>query len=255
MARRNDIVKYLEEVFAEVNFADYSYNGLQFEGSDKVSKIAAGVDATNEFFVEAARQKADFALVHHGLFWKGAEWCRLDRINQKIFKNLLAANLNLYAMHLPLDAHPEFGNNAVMARLLKAEVIAPFGGSRGNAVGVLARFKTAITLTELKKRIEKVVGPIVTSLDFGGKKVQTLGILSGGGWSSVSDPLVYNGEVDAILTGEIIHQAVAACRDRQINMISAGHYATEVFGARELGQHLAKKFGLAFTFIDLPTGL
>jgi dinuclear metal center YbgI/SA1388 family protein len=255
MVSRKEITKYLEEVFAEVNFVDYSYNGLQFEGSEKVHKIAAGVDASNEFFIEAKKQKADFALVHHGLFWKGAEWTRLDRINQKLFKNLLAGNLNLYAMHLPLDAHPKFGNNAVIARLLKADVVAPFGGSRNNAVGVLARFKTPVTLAELKKRIEKVVGPIITSLDFGSKKVKTLGILSGGGWSSVNDPLVYNGEVDAILTGEIIHQAVAACRDRQINMISAGHYATEVFGARELGRHLAKKFGLDFTFIDLPTGL
>lgn len=255
MIKRNEILKYLEEVFAEVNFPDYSYNGLQFEGSEKVSKIAAGVDATNEFFVEATRQGADFALVHHGLFWKGAEWCRLDRINQKLFKNLLAGNLNLFAVHLPLDAHPKFGNNAVIARLLKAEVVSPFGGSRGNAVGMLARFKKPITLAELNKRIEKTIGPVVTTLDFGDNKVQTLGILSGGGWSSVTDPLVYDGEVDAILTGEIIHQAVAACRDRQINMISAGHYATEVFGVCELGRHLAKKFSLDFTFIDLPTGL
>lgn len=255
MIKRNEILEYLEEVFAEVNFPDYSYNGLQFEGREKVSKIAAGVDATNEFFIEATRQGADFALVHHGLFWKGAEWCRLDRINQKLFKNLLAGDLNLFAVHLPLDAHPKFGNNAVIARLLQAEVIAPFGGSRGNAVGMLARFKKPITLAELNKRIEKTIGPVVTTLDFGGKKVQTLGILSGGGWSSVTDPLVYNGEVDAILTGEIIHQAVAACRDRQVNMISAGHYATEVFGVCELGRHLAKKFGLDFTFIDLPTGL
>ncbi|EKD81560.1 MAG: hypothetical protein ACD_39C01747G0002 [uncultured bacterium] len=255
MVHRNEVVEYLHEVFAEVSFHDYSYNGLQYEGSAKVSKIAAGVDATNEFFAESIKQGADFAIVHHGLFWKGAEWSRLDRINQKIFKTLMSGNLNLFAMHLPLDAHPKFGNNAIMAGLLKAEVIAPFGGSRGNAVGVLARLPSPITLAELYKRIEKVIGPVVTHLDFGKKKVQTLGILSGGGWSSVTDPLVYDGDVDAILTGEVIHQAVASCRDRQVNMISAGHYATEVFGARELGKHVAKKFGLEFTFIDLPTGL
>ncbi|MBU1107604.1 MAG: Nif3-like dinuclear metal center hexameric protein [Candidatus Riflebacteria bacterium] len=255
MVQRNEIVKYLNEVFAEVSFPDYSYNGLQFEGSSTVKKIAAGVDGTNEFFAEAIKQGADFALVHHGLFWKGAEWTRLDRINQMLFKTLLSGNLNLFAMHLPLDAHPQFGNNAIIAKLLKAEVFAPFGGSRGNAVGVLARLKSPVSLAELNKRIEKEIGPIATQLDFGKKKVQTLGILSGGGWSSVNDPLVYDGEVDVILTGEIVHQAVASCRDRKINMISAGHYATEVFGARELGRHIAEKFGLGFTFIDLPTGL
>lgn len=255
MVQRNEIVKYLNEVFAEVSFPDYSYNGLQFEGSAKVHKIAAGVDATNEFFAESIKQGADFAVVHHGLFWKGAEWNRLDRINQKIVKTLMSGNLNLFAMHLPLDAHPKFGNNAIMAGLLKAKVVAPFGGSRSNAVGVLARLASPITLKELYQRIEKAIGPVVTSLEFGKKKIQTLGILSGGGWSSVTDPLVYDGEVDAILTGEVIHQAVATCRDRQVNMISAGHYATEVFGARELGKHLAKKFDLEFTFVDLPTGL
>ncbi|HAE39158.1 MAG TPA: Nif3-like dinuclear metal center hexameric protein [Candidatus Riflebacteria bacterium] len=255
MVQRNEIVTYLNEVFAEVSFPDYSYNGLQFEGSEQVSKIAAGVDATNEFFAESIKQGADFALVHHGLFWKGAEWSRLDRINQRIVKTLMSGDLNLFAMHLPLDAHPKFGNNAILAGLLKAKVIAPFGGSRGNAVGMLARFAAPITLQELNQRIEKAIGPIATSLEFGKKKIQTIGILSGGGWSSVTDPLVYNGEVDAILTGEIVHQAVAACRDRQVHMISAGHYATEVFGARELGKHLAKKFGLEFVFVDLPTGL
>ena len=255
MVQRNEIVKYLNEVFAEVSFPDYSYNGLQFEGSARVTKIAAGVDATNEFFAESIKQGADFAIVHHGLFWKGAEWNRLDRINQKIVKTLMSGNLNLFAMHLPLDAHPKFGNNAIMAGLLKAKVVAPFGGSRSNAVGVLARLASPVTLKELYHRIEKAIGPVVTSLEFGKKKIQTLGILSGGGWGSVTDPLVYDGEVDAILTGEVIHQAVASCRDRQVNMISAGHYATEVFGVRELGKHLAKKFALEFTFVDLPTGL
>ncbi|NCB37326.1 MAG: Nif3-like dinuclear metal center hexameric protein [Erysipelotrichia bacterium] len=255
MTQRSEIVKYINELFAEVNFPDYSYNGLQFEGSEKVTKIAAGVDATVEFFAEATRRGADFAVVHHGLFWKGGEWSRLDRINLKIVKSLLAGNLNLFAMHLPLDAHPQFGNNALIAGLLKARVVAPFGGSRGNAVGVLAEFAKPISVADLKKKIEKEIGPIVTHLDFGAARLRNLGIISGGGWSTVTDPMVYNGEVDAILTGEIIHQAVASCRDRQVHMISAGHYATETFGVKALGKHLADKFELAFEFIDLPTGL
>lgn len=254
MLLRNDLIQYLNQVFAEVNFPDYSYNGLQFEGVEKITKIAAGVDGTVEFFAEAARCGADFALVHHGLFWKGAEWTRLDRINQKIFKTLLDSGLNLFAMHLPLDAHPEFGNNAVIARKLEAKVVAPFG-SGANAVGVLAKFSRPLSIEQLLKKIEKVIGPVITHLDFGNKKISSVGIVSGGGWSTITDPLVYDGKVDVILTGEIIHQAVASCRDRQIHMISAGHYATEVFGVKALGQHLADKFALDFEFIDLPTGL
>ncbi len=254
MIKRKDLIKYLEELFAEVNYPDYSYNGLQFEGKENVSKIVAGVDATVEFFNLAQQKKADFAVVHHGLFWKGAEWTRLDRINQKIFRALDQTGLNLYALHLPLDAHSELGNNAEMAGILGLKVVAPFGGSR-NPIGVLGNFTRPVSIEAIKEKIAKLIGPVVTHLNFGKKSVKSVAIVSGGGWSYVSDPLVYNGEVDLILTGEIIHQGVAACKDREIHMISAGHYATEVFGVNALGKHLAKKFKLEYEFIDLPTGL
>lgn len=254
MVKRKDLIKYLEELFAEVNFPDYSYNGLQFEGKEEIKKIAVGVDATVEFFKQAIESKADFVLVHHGLFWKGAEWTRLDRINQRIFKTLLDGNLNLYAIHLPLDAHPQYGNNAGIARKLGAKIVGPFGGSR-HPIGVLTKLTKPVNLSEFKKKIEKAIGPVATHLDFGKKQIQNIAIVSGGGWSYVTDPQVYEGEVDLILTGEIIHQGVAACRDREIHMISAGHYATEVFGVQDLGRHLADKFKLKYEFIDLPTGL
>lgn len=254
MTSRNEIVKYIDELFAEVNFPDYSYNGLQFEGKEKVKKIIAGVDGTVEFFDEAIKRKGDLALVHHGIFWKGAEWKKLDRINQKIFKTLSNGNLNLFALHLPLDAHKVYGNNVLIAKALGAKVSGPFGGSR-NPVGVLAHFAKPIKVDEIKKKIQKEIGPIGTHLDFGKKSIKSIGIVSGGGWSSVTDPLVYEGDVDLILTGEVIHQGVAACRDHQVHMISAGHYATEVFGVKALAQHLAKKFKLEYEFVDLPTGL
>lgn len=254
MVKRKELIEYLKELFAEVDFPDYSYNGLQFEGKEEVKKIVVGVDATVEFFKKAIAEKADFALVHHGLFWKGAEWTNLDRINQRIFKTLLDGNLNLYALHLPLDAHPEFGNNAQIARKIGAKIVGPFGGRR-NPIGVLCQLTKPISVSAFKAKIEKVIGPVATHLDFGKKQVRNVAVVSGGGWSYVTDPLVYEGGVDLILTGEIIHQGVAACRDREIHMISAGHYATEVFGVQALGEHLAKKFKLKYDFIDLPTGL
>lgn len=255
MVDRKKITNYLNELFQEVNFPDYSYNGLQFEGKEKIKKIISGVDGTVEFFKEAIKRNADFVVVHHGIFWKGAEWTKLDRFAQEIMRVLSHGELNLFAQHLPLDAHPKLGNNVLLAKAIKAKVIAPFGGSREPKIGTLAKFPKPITITELKAVIEKNIGPITTHLDFGKKKIQTIGIVSGGGWSSVMDPLVYDGEVDVILTGEVIHQGVPPCRDRKIHMISAGHYATEVFGVRALGEHLAKKFKLEHEFIDMPTGL
>ena len=169
--------------------------------------------------------------------------------------NLLETDLNLFAEHLPLDAHPEIGNNAVIAKLLNAEKIAPFGLCKGNPVGFIGKFENPITIYELKERIEKNVAKINTHLDFGKKYIRTIGIVSGGGWNSILDPAVYNGEVDVIFTGEIQHQGVAQYRDREIHLISAGHYATETFGANEVGKLLAKEFGLPYEFIDLPTGL
>ena len=255
MVERKKITDYISELFQDVNFPDFSYNGLQFEGKNEVKKIVSGVDATVEFFKEAIKRKADFAVVHHGIFWKGAEWRKLDRFAQEIVQVLGHGALNLYAMHLPLDAHPEIGNNVLLAKALKAKVIAPFGSSRGNKIGVLASFSKPITVNALKKHIEKEIGSIITHLDFGKKSIKTIGIVSGGGWNSVMEPIVYDGEVDAILTGEVIHQAVPPCRDRKIHMISAGHYATEQFGVQAWGKNIADKFKLKHEFIDLPTGL
>ena len=203
MVARKDIVKFLNQLFSEVNLPDFSYNGLQFEGKEDVTKIVAGVDATIQFFEEAHKRGGDFAFVHHGLFWKGAEWSRLDRYNIKIFKSLLATDLNLFAMHLPLDAHPEVGNNAVIAKLLDAEKVAPFGLCKGNPVGFIGKLKEPVSIEELKNKIEKNVAKINTHLNFGKKMVQNIGIVSGGGWNSVLDPAVYRGEVDVIFTGEI----------------------------------------------------
>ena len=132
----------------------------------------AGVDATVQFFEEAARRNGDFAVVHHGLFWKGQEWTRFDKYNKRIAKALLASDMNLFAMHLPLDAHPEVGNNAILCKLIGAEKYAPFGLCKGNPVGCVGKFAEPISIDELKKRIEEKVGKISTHLDFGKKMIQ-----------------------------------------------------------------------------------
>ncbi|HEY9072085.1 MAG TPA: Nif3-like dinuclear metal center hexameric protein [Candidatus Ozemobacteraceae bacterium] len=252
---REEILAHLEEVFRVSLTGDVSYNGLQFEGSEIVTKIATGVDATADFIGAAVSAGADFALVHHGIFWKGGEWKRIDRFARRLVGLMEGGNLNLYGLHLPLDMHPEFGNNPLLARLLDAEVVEPFGDFMGQKVGVLARLSRPLTPAALRKRLEKAVGPVAHHLAFGSEKIETLGIVSGGGWSSVSDAAVAAGRVDAIVTGEVIHQAVPPCRERGVHLFAAGHYATETFGVRATGEALARKFGLEHVFIDLPTGL
>ena len=231
---RNEIVKFINDLFAELKITDYSYNGLQFEGAPMVSKIVAGVDANNVFFMEAAERGAQMAVVHHGLFWKGAEWTKLDRINIETAKTLMEANLNLYAMHLPLDAHPEFGNNVMLAKAIGAKVIGSFGNGKGPDIGCIAQLPKAIKIETLLETIEKNIGKIAVHMPFGRSKVKNIGICSGGGGSYVNSQSVYNGDIDVLLTGEALHQQVSPCRQREIHIIAAGHYNTEVFGVKEL---------------------
>lgn len=252
---RSEVLQFLEETFKVSLSSDVSYNGLQFEGSEIVTKIATGVDATAEFVGAAVSAEADFALVHHGLFWKGGEWKRIDRFARRLVEIMGSGNLNLYGLHLPLDMHPLYGNNPILARLLGAETIEPFGDFMGQKVGVMARLARPSTVAAFVKRIEKAVGPVARHLAFGPEKISTIGIVSGGGWSSISDAAVAEGRVDAIVTGEVIHQAVPPCRERGVHLFAAGHYATETFGAKAIGEALAKKFDLEHVFIDLPTGL
>jgi dinuclear metal center YbgI/SA1388 family protein len=255
MIPRDTLLAFLEETFLVSRCQDVSYNGLQFEGTPTIKKIVTGVDATVPFFHRALTEKADFALVHHGLFWKGGEWKKIDRLAQEKVLLLARGSLNLYGLHLPLDAHSELGNNAQLARALQATPCEPFSDFLGQKIGLVTEFATALSPDALSKRIQKAIGPVVCHLPFGGKKVKRLGIVSGGGWNSVTDPLVFQGRLDAILTGEIIHQAVAPCRDLGIHMFAAGHYATETFGVKALGEAISKKFGIPHRFLDFPTGL
>ena len=167
----------------------------------------------------------------------------------------MKGELNLYAIHLPLDLHPELGNNAQIAKKMGITIDDPFGQFLKQKIGVLGHLDKEISVAAFKKKVLDTIGPIITHLNFGKPKIRRIGIVSGGGWDSVTEPLVAEGEVDAILTGEVIHQGVASCRQRKIHLISAGHYATETFGVKATGAAIAEKFGIEHEFIDMPTGL
>ena len=253
--QRTTLLAFLEETFKTSITPDVSYNGLQFEGRKTISKVVTGVDASAAFFAQAASRKADFAIVHHGLFWKGGEWKRITRFEKEKCALLMKSDVNLYALHLPLDSHPELGNNAVLSRLLGLLDCLPFSEYQGQKIGIKGTFSKPITRAQLEKIICRVVGPLTGKLEFGAEKISSLGIVSGGGWGSVLDPEIAEGKLDALLTGELIHQAFGPAQERKTNVYAAGHYATERFGVMALGERLASQFGITHEFIDLPTGL
>jgi len=249
------LLAFLEDTFKVSTFSDVSYNGLQFEGKNKIKNLVTGVDASTTFLKAAVREKADFAIVHHGLFWKGSEWRKIDRLSKEKIEILIRGQLNLYGLHLPLDSHPELGNNVRITMALGAVPDEPFHDFLGQKIGLLAHFERPISPAAFQEKIRKTVGPVIKHLNFGPSSIKRIGVVSGSGWSSITDHAVDEGKLDAILTGEILHQVYDSCKNQGIHMFSAGHYATETFGVKALGEMISQKFGLRHKFLDCPTGL
>ena len=249
------ILSHLDQLLTPGMIPDVSYNGLQFPGKKRVRRIVTGVDASTAFLKAARDADADLAIVHHGLFWKGGEWRRIDRFGKEQMRILLESDMSLYASHLPLDMHPVCGNNALIAKALGAKAEGSFAEYQGNKVGLVASFPKPLSLTALLGKITRAIGPLSCHLGFGPEKIERIGIISGGGWTGINDPMVGDGRIQAIVTGEVIHQAFATAQDRECHLIAAGHYATEVFGVKALGEALAKEFGVEHRFLHLPTGL
>jgi dinuclear metal center YbgI/SA1388 family protein len=247
----------LAEILAEADrmlepdrFEDYGPNGLQVAGATEVQKIATGVSAHAELFELAAEEHAELLLVHHGLFW-GPGFRTVDEMLKHRLQILFAAGIALAAYHLPLDAHPELGNNALLGRALGAERLEPFGSHRGATIGFLARMPGGgMQAPELFARITELTArePLVQGA--GPDVIRTLAIVSGSGSDYIAAAAA--GGAQALLTGEPSERAMASARELGMHLIAAGHYATETFGIRRLGKHLAERFGLEHVFLDVP---
>lgn len=246
-----DLVAYLDELLRINDIEDDSLNGLQVECSQDIKSVGLAVDASLEAFKVAREQKIDFLFVHHGLFWGkplpviGAMYHRLQ--------TLLQSNTALYAAHLPLDMHPEFGNNAQVEHVLGWPLTADFGSYHGNILGKEIRFTEAKTLADIAEHIRDNLRCEVTVWDFGPDKIQIAGYVSGGGISMLEQAIEKG--YDLFITGEPKHSSYWTAKEAGINVIFAGHYATETLGIRAVGQHVKEKFGLEVVDIDLPTGL
>ena len=246
------IVRHCDRELAVAEFRDWdgAHNGLQVENSGRVTRLAAAVDARLATVKMAVDAKADLLVVHHGLFWSAQHPWTGPRY--ALLRLLLDHNLAVYSAHLPLDAHPRLGNSARLARALGLKALQPFFEAKGRTIGFSAR--TRIDRTELVARLAAATGTARPILLPGGPTVcRRIGVVTGGAGAELKEAA--RAGVDTFITGEGPHWTAALADDAGINVLYAGHYATETFGVRALAEHLGQRFGLPWEFLDCPTGL
>jgi len=249
--RRDDLVTWLDEFLKIRDYPDISLNGLQVEGRDEVERIAVAVDGAQATFDDAVAAGVDMLIVHHGLFW-GKPLAVRGHVKKRI-KTLLDADISLYAAHIPLDAHPEVGNNAVLARELGMVDLEPFGSWQGVKIGFKGRFPVGTRVHDVADKLGQLTGMQSLVHQGGGDLVASGGIVSGAAaWSLVEAD---EEGLDLFITGEPKHEVFHEAFERRMNVIYAGHYDTETFGVKALAARLADEFGLEWTFFDRPTGL
>jgi len=231
---------------------DKSMNGIQIDNDGSpINKIAFAVDAALETFAKAKAANAGMIFVHHGLLWSSQARI-VGNLRQRI-KYLLDHNICLYAVHLPLDQHPQFGNNAVLANLLNLTDIEPFGTYHGRKIGYKGKFPAPVTIDEAVKKINFMERPPLGVFPFGKKENLTAAIASGGAAENAREALEEG--IDLFITGESSHQVYHDCLEGKLNMIAAGHYSSEVWGLHAVMRHCRIELGLEAVFIDVPTGL
>ncbi len=245
------LVSFLDSELALSEFPkDESANGLQVEGRQRVQRIGIAVDACEYVFTEAARRGVDFLFVHHGLIWGGLRSIR-GALRTRI-KTLLGADVSLYACHLPLDWHPKYGNNVELLRILSLKRKGEFGEYHGRRIGYWGTAQKSAGLRDFVAFVDARLKTKSSFVDFG-RKVRNVGVVSGGGWSAIHDAEELG--IDTFLTGEPSHSAYTLAEEMKVNLVFSGHYVTETFGVKAVGEMLKKRFGLAVEFIDHPTGL
>ena len=246
---RNALLDYLDEYLEASRGEDYCPNGLQVEGKKSIRRIVLGVSACLELFERAAASDTDAILVHHGLLWKG-DTRRITGLQHGRIATLIRSDMNLIAYHLPLDRHPEVGNNAVAASALGLGEVEPFGVYEGLSIGFKGVLPSATPVAEIETRCKAIFEQPPLMFDFGPDLVRSVGIISGAASRSLHDA-IHEG-LDMFITGEPSEWTMNVAREARCHFVAAGHYATERLGIKALGAHLETKFGLEVEFIDVP---
>ena len=247
----SSILRWIENEFEMNSIDDIAINGIQIENSGLVNQIISAVDFSLDLLNLVNREKKILFLVHHGLFW-GKPFPITGR-KYKLLQTAFKMDSVLLALHLPLDIHPKWGNNVSLAKILNLSNLKAFGPYKGTQILLSGEFSTSMLLTNLVEIYKEKVGNPISTLPFGSKKVQKIGICTGGGLFGLKE--AKDNGCDTFVTGDANHTSVELCKELQINLISGGHYNTEQYGVQALGRELEKTFKIKHRFIDLPTGL
>lgn len=248
MASLRDLVDYTNALLAIDRFQDYCPNGLQVEGRPEIGRLISGVTACQELIDAAIAAGADAVLVHHGYFWKGEDPC-ITGMKRRRLQRLLGAQLSLLAYHLPLDAHPELGNNAQLGRVLGLETRGVLGGEDGTGLLYYAYPEPAIPARQFAVRIGDVLGRQPLHIAGAPDPIRSIGWCTGAAQSWIETAARYG--LDAFISGEISEQTVHIARECGIHYFAAGHHATERFGVQALGRHLAERFSIEHRYIEI----
>lgn len=247
--QRNDFETYLNQLLKPEQIKDYAPNGLQIQGCDQITRIVTGVTASQALIDLAIKEKADALLVHHGYFWKNESYVIRGMKHQRI-KALLENNINLFAYHLPLDIHPILGNNAQLAKLLGLEVTGPLELENPLSIAIQGQLPKTMSGSDLALLINKKLNRECLHIaPPQNRKIKTIAWCTGGGQDYIE--LAAEQGIDAFISGEISEKTTHIAREMDIHFFAAGHHATERYGVKALGEHIAKEHGIEVVFIDI----
>ncbi len=249
MIHRNDLEIHLNALLKPEQIKDFCPNGLQIQGSDEIHKIVTGVTATQALIEQAIHEKADALVVHHGFFWKNESYV-IRGMKHKRIKALIENDISLFAYHLPLDIHPELGNNAQLAQLFEINNVQPLEVGNPLSVAVRGEFSHHISGDELQTRISQQLSRDCLHVSPpSNKKIKTVAWCSGGGQNYIE--LAAEQGIDAFISGEVSEQTTHVAREMDIHFYAAGHHATERYGAKALAKHLEDELSIPSLFIDI----
>lgn len=246
MPHRREVEQYLNSQLGVERFKDYGPNGLQVQGKEEIGRLVSGVTASLELIEAAIAERADALLVHHGLFWRGQDGRLAGWLRERVAR-LIAHDINLLAYHLPLDAHPQWGNNAQLGQRLGLSCHTTFGDQD---LGFLASAGPWLSAQALARGVEHALGRSVLLLPGDGRQLRHVAWCTGGA-QGYFEAAVLAG-ADAFITGEVSEPQTHLARETGVAFLACGHHATERYGVAALGEHLAQHFGLAHVFVDIP---
>jgi dinuclear metal center YbgI/SA1388 family protein len=248
LTRRDELISFLDDLLEADGWPDYGPKGLQVPGAEEVELVVTGVSAHRELFEQAAAAGGQLVLCHHGIFWGSPLGPITEQMKARL-KLLFDADMSLAAYHLPLDAHPQVGNNALICEGLGLERGDAFGEAKGKPIGWIGNANAPLSIGELRSRVEKLFGSEPLVFESGPDEIRSVGVVSGGGSSTLAEAVALG--LDAFVTGEPSEPVMADAREGGLHFVAGGHYASETFGVRKLGELLAEKFGVDHRYIEI----